>query len=925
MHCPRCYFYVASAGEKCPQCGYEYENINSSRRLPPAVKLIKTVDAQGLIGPTTGSLGPTTGPLGSDRRTNWAFMRGDTVGKGRYRLIEEVRLPSNQLSQGNGWIALDLQTTHHQRVLLQHLDLAQVAVEAVQPMVDALKQRLAPLGEHPGLPVVTNIFQEQGVYYIAQRHPTGESLAALMQQQGGSLPERDIANYAFQVCAMLAILARQQPPIIHGAISTETIILSTDKRQVSLIYVPLFPLQASKAQKSESSATHYLAPEQAKGDLQPSSDLYALAAVMHHAVTGFDPRERMIFFYPPARRLNPVVSVGMEAVLARQLRYSLSQRYMHPEEMQRELSVLLNSYPATIEPSNPAMTSNSMPLVSVAGSARTRRKSSRAPVFVIAGLVVLLLLTLASLLLYQSPALIGLNTGPDQNDLRATQTARNRTALSQLLVQEQRSFEQKGIGLSDGRLIFDTYTGRTDTSLKQQAATAIQQGNTSAAVNLLDQAVTTDPIDGEALIYNENLHIQQNNSASVTLAVGLPIDGSAAHLNSDREQLESVYLAQHEANSKGLLPGGLKLRVLIANSGASNADVATVAQFIANRVNKAGNLDNLIGVVGWYNSSQTINARDIIASAHLPLMAPTASSVKLTGSSPYFFRVAPPDNQQGQILGTLLVQNLKASKVLILNDPTDTYSVSLANAVSAQIQQLGATFTAATFTENTTTVDQYQQIIQSNVDSNTPANIVFIAGVNVDGVRLAHAVGNAARANPLNQQLADLKIVGGDAVDSGLLLGQGSNDDAALARQFPLDMRKLIFTTFAAYNEWDFGGIVKSKQPVFFNDWVTNYQRSMIGTNAPNPSYKGLMIYDAVGSLLDAATLVHGTITGNALVKALLLLGTGNVPAYQGISGKITFDDKGNPVNKSVVILTVQAAPGGANEIAIQKIVGTFN
>jgi ABC-type branched-subunit amino acid transport system substrate-binding protein len=436
--------------------------------------------------------------------------------------------------------------------------------------------------------------------------------------------------------------------------------------------------------------------------------------------------------------------------------------------------------------------------------------------------------------------------------------------------------------------------------------------------------VSADPTDGEAQIYNENIHILQDNTPYVTLAVGLPIVNSAFYLDSDREQLEGVYLAQHETNSKGLLPHGLKLRIVIANSGANNANVATVAQFIANRVSKTSNLDHFIGVVGWYNSTQTIDARDILASVHLPLIAPTASSVKLSGSSPYFFRVCPADNSQGQVLGSLLIDNLKAKKVLILVDPTDTYSVSLANAVASRVQSLGGSFTQQNFTENQTTVAQYEQIVSAGVFSATPASAIFLAGFNVDAVRLAHAAGELARANPFDLPLGQLKVVGGDAVDSGLLLGQGNSVDATIAHNFPQDMRRLMFTTFADFNEWNFLKIAQKQQPAFFSDWRSTYQGNMVGNNAPDPQYNALMVYDDVSLYTYAASLTQGSVSGDAIRKVLLTLGKGNVPSYQGVSGRIMFDNQGNPVDKAVVILTLQQDANGNNAIVIQQVVGTF-
>lgn len=895
MRCPRCGSLVASPQGKCARCGNVYD-LTAPKKRPQSISL---------TGLATNPVAP-----------GWALMRGDTVHQGRYRLLEEAILPKNQ--QGSAWFAIDTQLTRN-RVLLHKLDFLSSTPKQAAQLMNSLIKRMAPLTRVPGIPPITDAFQEQGAYFIIQQYPPGKSLETLMNEQGGSLPERDVAEYGRQLCAILSTLAQQQPPITHGAISTDTIIISAE-RQVSLAYLPLF--SPPKALPGDSTKASYAAPEQVRGgETQPSSDLYALAAVMHHAVTGFDPRERMVFFYPPARRLNPVVSAGMESILTRQLRFSISQRYAQSEDMQKDLDILLHSYPAVT--AIPSQSNVSTRLTFPAERQPVKNTLLNRNNVIITSVISIII---ACLLVFLIPYMSLRSAALNQANILATSTAQanqENAALNTQLALELQSYQQKGIGLSDGRIVFDTFTGRTDVSLKKQAATAILQKNTSAAVNFLNQAVNTDPTDGEAQIYNENLHLMQSNAPYVTLVVGLPIANNALYLGAVREQLEAVYLAQHTANSKNQLPDGLKLRIIIANSGSNNANVATVAQFIANRVSKAGNLDHLIGVIGWYNSTQTINARDIIASVHLPLIAPTASSVKLSGSSPYLFRIGPPDNLQGQILGKLAIKTLEAKKVLILRDPTDAYSVSLANAFATSAQALGGTLTENTFTSNVTSVDQYEQmVVENEINGNTPADVIFLAGYNVDAVRLAHAIGEIARNNPTNTSLSKLKVIGGDAVDSGLLLGQGSSADATLALNFPQDMRRLTFTTFADSNEWQTLNIPQSQWPAFLPDWKSTYQ-SALGNNAPDPSYKGLMIYDATNLYIHTAALIHGSITGDGICKALMTLGTANVPAYQGVSGRILFNANHDPVDKALVLLSVQNGKNG-NEIDIQQVLGTF-
>lgn len=911
MRCPRCMFVGELVEGLCPQCRYKPKQIATDSLHPHTLQpiILQPVKSSSITTqPITPSPAvpnpmtplPTTQPLVQE----FSLRRGDTLGQGRYRLTEPVVLPKSQREQGGAWMAIDTHSSLRRRVLLRKIRFPVGFQGKAEQIVESIVTRFERLSSHPGIPAVIDVLYEQDSYYLVLEHPIGETLASLIKEQGGALRERDVAEYGRQLCEILAELASQYPPVIHGGISPDTIIINSENRQVYLVFLPLLPLKPLP--KENAPLVGYLAPEQLRGSAVLSSDLYSLAATLHHAVTGYSPHERLAFFYPPARRLNPIISPTMEAILLRALHLSVSQRYPHPADMQKELAALIASYPPEESQQNSVLHYPQSPLTG----------KNNLGIVAIIGIALVLLL----ILLIAVPPLLK-STNPNYY-AQATVVAQQ-AALNTELSQEMQNFQKEGIGVSDGRLVFDTYSGRSDTNLKKQAASALQQGNVSAAVSFLNQAVNADPTDGEAQIYNENIHLQQNNSPYVTLAVGLPIDGSAIHLGSDREQLEAVYLAQHEANSQNLLPRGLKLRILVANSGAKNTDVATVAQFIANRVSKAGNLDHLIGVVGWYNSSQTINARDIIASVHLPLVAQTASSVKLSGSSPYFFRVAPPDNVQGQALGTLLANQLNAKRVLILSDSTDSYSVSLANAVAARVTALGSTFTTAAFTEDTTTVDQYQQLIANNVNSNVPADVVFLAGFNVDGVRLAHAIGNLARATPSNSQLGQLKVVGGDALDSGLLLGEGDDADAAFARENPQDMRRLIFTTFADFNEWNSLNLPQDQLPLFTTDWKSTYQSSLVSNNAPDPAYNGLMIYDAVGVLVYTPKWVVGPITGETMRNTLASLGKGKIPAYQGFSGKIRFDKNGDPIDKAVVILAVQDN-GSGNQIAVQQVIGSF-
>ncbi|HEX3640290.1 MAG TPA: hypothetical protein VHV10_03260, partial [Ktedonobacteraceae bacterium] len=486
MRCPRCMFVGESIDSLCPQCGYKLVSVSSGPLHPHTLQPITSqpitpppipsvsITRQPIVEPSTTKQ-PTTSPLVHE----YTLMRGDVLGQGRYRLTEPVPLPKNHQGQGVAWLATDTHSSRH-RVLLRKIEFPIGFRGNPQEIVNSIATRLQNLSSYPGFPNFLDVFQEQGSYYFVLEHPVGETLAALIKHQGGALPERDIAEYGQQLCEILSVLANQQPPLIHGGISPKTIIVNPETRQASLTLLPLFPLQPLP---KDNTLPGYLAPEQIRGNTLPSSDLYSLTATLHYAITGYEPHDRLAFFHPPARRLNPIVTHGMDAILACGLRLSVPQRYPHPADMHKELSALIASYP----PIEVLPQQNNLPRYPQ--SPLTGKNNIGIAIIISTCLIILFLLLIAV------PPLLG-PSKVNNNAIATATSVAQQAALNTQLSLEMQSFRKKGIGLSDGRLAFDTYQGRGDTNLKQQAATALQQGNLSVGVNFLNQAVNADPTDG---------------------------------------------------------------------------------------------------------------------------------------------------------------------------------------------------------------------------------------------------------------------------------------------------------------------------------------------------------------------------------------------------------------------------------------------
>src|SRR6266699_385439 len=172
----------------------------------------------------------------------YVLMRGDTLSQGRYRILNQIALPEPQQRQGAAWTAIDMQASRV-RVVIREVVVPQAMarVFSVSHVVSAAVQRVRTLERYEGFPQVIDLFSEEGANFMVLLYPEGESLAALLNRQSGALPEPVVAEYGYQLCALLAILADQQPPIVHGSINPETIIIREDIQRASLIPLPLFP------------------------------------------------------------------------------------------------------------------------------------------------------------------------------------------------------------------------------------------------------------------------------------------------------------------------------------------------------------------------------------------------------------------------------------------------------------------------------------------------------------------------------------------------------------------------------------------------------------------------------------------------------------------------------------------------------------
>ncbi|HEU5227228.1 MAG TPA: ABC transporter substrate-binding protein, partial [Ktedonobacteraceae bacterium] len=694
---------------ECPYC--KAENRDGVRYCGSCGKLVGTADATIPGDSVSRSLAP-----------------GSRLQGGRY-VVKQVL---GQGGMGTALLATDLRLDS-KPVVIKELLSENVDPTRLQEDVRNFKREVATLAhiDHPLIPAVTDHFQEGTRYFMVQEYVEGETLEERLTRTQQPMPERDALICASEVLDILDYLSQQTPPIVHRDIKPANIIIGARDKKAHLVDFGIARAEAARnAQRKQTSALGtpgYAPPEQYQGNADPRSDLYALAATLHHLLTNRDPRNHPPFAYPPVRTFNAQLSPDIEQVLSRALMNDINQRYQSAMLMKQDIDKILqqrfgimgntSSYmlgssgpmgtvsnlntltaPTAVNAGNQATVLNPItPLPAVPtpvqppyGTPQSatpgtlyqpgmytvpppQKRQNRLGCYILAVIVVLALIVGGAFgaVRFLQPT----HTGPVAN-------GGNGNGIGVSLVNNE------AIGISDGTFVLDG--GRPDGTYKSQAAQLLRQKNpdVGAALSLLNQAVARDSNDAEALIYLEDLRVVNSASPYVTIVVGTMLSGDPGTVGVGRDDLQGAYVAQKEFNDGSKLNGGVQVRILIANSGSQTTYTDQVARQI---VQLAHADSHFVGVMGWPYSSRTVEAVDILATAHIPMVSQTASSDLLINKSPYFFRVVPSNKVQGIEGARYAEQTLHAKTAALFYDPTDPYSQSLAQDFRQQFEADGNT------------------------------------------------------------------------------------------------------------------------------------------------------------------------------------------------------------------------------------------
>jgi serine/threonine protein kinase len=179
---------------------------------------------------------------------------------------------------------------------------------------------------HPGIPTLIDHFAENSRHYMVMEFVAGGDLEKVIQQSGGKLGEDRTLRWARQILSVLEFLHAQNPPIVYRDLKPGNIMIDKDGRAMLIDFgIARFLPKGGRA--TQVGSPGYAPPEQYAGNVEPRSDLYSLAATMHHLLTGRDPALEPPFSFPPVRQLATEVSSATAGAVDRALNHEIAKRF----------------------------------------------------------------------------------------------------------------------------------------------------------------------------------------------------------------------------------------------------------------------------------------------------------------------------------------------------------------------------------------------------------------------------------------------------------------------------------------------------------------------------------------------------------------------------------------------------------------------
>lgn len=300
---------------------------------------------------------------------------------------------------------------------------------------------------------------------------------------------------------------------------------------------------------------------------------------------------------------------------------------------------------------------------------------------------------------------------------------------------------------------------------------------------------------------------------------------------------------------------GVRFRMRVPDSSATSA--VQIAQELRND-------PSVIAVVGHTESGSTLEVLPIYADDEhggrnaVVAVSPTASSPRLTGISPWFFRVAPSDDDAARYVADWVADSLGARRAAVIYR-NDSYGRDWSMTFMSQFRRRGNEI--AVRDPYLTGIMEWEAYALHIKEMG--ADVVLFPGDAEDALEFLRALRAAGVTAP---------FVGGDGTEA-----MGASPDARGSR-------------FVAFYRVDHATSEEARR--FVQIYRERYNS--------DPDMFAALSYDA--ALAIGRTVQAGARTRAAVRDGLEKIGSPGTPPLEGAGGRIAFNDRHDVAGRSVVV-----------------------
>lgn len=341
---------------------------------------------------------------------------------------------------------------------------------------------------------------------------------------------------------------------------------------------------------------------------------------------------------------------------------------------------------------------------------------------------------------------------------------------------------------------------------------------------------------------------QETNSNEIVIGEYGSLTGTTATFGISTRN--GIDLAIEQVNAAGGVLGK-QVRVIVEDDQGQPSEAQTA-------VTKLITSDQVVAILGEVASSNTLAAAPVAQANAIPMVTPSSTNPGVTQVGDYIFRVCFIDSFQGQVMAEFVTATLGLSRVAILRDIRNDYSVGLADVFAERFAAMGGEIVAdLSYSQGDTDFSAQLTAIMPSMPE-----AIFVPGYYTE-------VGLIARQ--ARQLGLDVPLLGGDGWDSPRLaeIGGEALNGSYFSNHYSADDPNPVIQTF-----------------------VTEYRARFNET----PDGLAALGYDAANILFDAMRRANST--EPAAIRDALA----QTVDFEGVTGVITIDENRNAVKPAVIL-----------------------